>query len=125
MISNISYRFFALICASLLAIGGVLGWTSFLLIGDFAANTQVVVISKAAIANLEKARIKGTEEDMFFGKGDEAIKLIEQIGKLYEKRNVRTVFVNDDTGNCIGGVGVSAQVHAAVIAKQGQGLKKQ
>jgi hypothetical protein len=118
MINKMSYRFFASICAMLLIIGGIIGWMSFLLFGDCAASTQVVVISSGAIAKLEKERIKNTSEDMFFGKSDEAIELIAQIGKLYEKPNVKTVFVNDDSGNCVGGVGISAQVHAAVVAKQ-------
>ncbi len=88
---------------------------SFLLFGDAAQQTQVVVVSKAAISKLERERIKTSEGDMFFGKPDVAIKLIEQIGNSYEKRNVKLVFVNDDTGSCLGGVAGSLAVHEAMI----------
>lgn len=118
MINKISYQLFATICALLLIIGGVIGWISFLLVGDFASNTEVVIISRATITKLEQERIKGNEGDMFFGNADEAIKLIKKIGKMYERRNVKTVFVNDDTGSCSGGIGISREVHAAIIEAQ-------
>lgn len=118
MIEKISYRFLAVICIGLLLLGGALGWLSFLLLGDLAANTQVVVISQAAIARFERQRVKATNEDMFFGRPDEAIKLIEQAGKLYEQRHIKVVFASDDSGNCKGGTGVSEAVHKAVIEAQ-------
>lgn len=125
MFKNQGNNIASLLVLSLIFLLGIgLGWLSFLLFGDMAANSRVLYVSQKEILQLEKERIAGTEEEsLFFGKISQALGEMQVLAKNYQNRRSKVIFVADEfvTGDNVHSI--SKQVHRQVIDKLKTSIK--
>lgn len=92
-----------------------------------AYNTQVLYISQAELLNVEKARISNqavTDKQLFFGKPEKAIKLIEQYQKQMSKTGTLVLLTDSKIyGHNI--VSISKKAHSQIIKNMEQELEQE
>lgn len=107
----------------LLSIGFVFGWLGFLIFGNIASLCNVVVVSKTAILELERERVKSKDgsfdvKDMFFGNQKEFIDLVVKYANSLKNKKTKVILVSDDTGNVSGGQNITAEIYMSVVQHQ-------
>ena len=79
-----------------LLIGIGLGWIGFLLFGDIADQCQIVYISQREMLDLERARVEQEkEQDLFFGKIDQALQYINEQAIRFKNRRTKVIFTKE------------------------------
>ena len=99
----------------ILIIGFFLGFLSFLLFGNIAGNCRVVFVTTEALVSLEKRRIAGSTDPLFFGKPEAAIQLMTKYLSRFENKRTKVLFVSSETGVVKGGIDISPLIYDAVM----------
>jgi uncharacterized protein YsxB (DUF464 family) len=98
---------------------GISGWLMNNNIRDIASACQVLYVSQDEIIEMEKERVKKDnleDRQMFFGKVDEAIKLISQFARQYENNTTKVVYsVSEVQG--VNVRSISREVHQKLITE--------
>lgn len=116
---------YEVLIGSLLLIAGFnLGWLGFMWLGNCASNTKIFYLSKNELLDHEQARIKSTGQDltMFFGRTDEALKLIQTLVNSYQTRDTKVIIASDKIAEREDIVSISKTIHNQVIAKLSQSI---
>ena len=109
---------------SILLIGLIIGALVSIFMINLNANIEILYISQDELIELEKSRIESTRNskdlELFNGKVERAIGLIEDIAKSYDRGSSRVVFsrgpVNGDNVRSI-----SQEVHTMLIQSLTEG----
>lgn len=100
-----------------------IGLLSGLLINNFTAyfgnkDFKIEYISQMEILDLEKERVKeANASDLFFGRSDEAITLMEDLVKKRENKGARVVFSTEGIISGANVVSISEEIYSEVISK--------
>lgn len=102
------------------SVGVTFGWLGFLLFGDIASSCNAVIVSKAALLELEQKRIKLEDgsfdsKDMFFGNQKEFLDLVVVYSGSFRDKKTKVLIVSDDSGNLYGGENITKEVYDAVV----------
>jgi hypothetical protein len=113
----------SLVYCLLLVIGFALGWLGFLMFGDIAGSCRVVVVSKSAILEFERERVKLEDgsydaKSLFFGNQREFIDLVARYAGSYKDKKTKVVLVSDETGNVLGAENITAEIYYSVVKHQ-------
>lgn len=98
------------------------GWMGFLIFGDIAGSCNVLVVSKSAILELERERVKGEDgiydaKGMFFGNQKEFLSSLFSMASSYEGKNTKVIILNEETGNVLGGESISREIHETLVER--------
>lgn len=98
-------------------LGVSMGWLGFLLFGDIGNQCKIIYVSQKEILRLEKERIneQPKEKNLFFGKINQAIELINSEAQKYKDKRSKVVFVVGDFITGEGTASISKQVHQNII----------
>ncbi len=98
-------------------LGVSIGWLGFLLFGDIGNQCKIIYVSQKEILRLEKERInqQPKEKNLFFGKINQAIELINSEAQKYKDKRSKVIFVIDNFITGEGTLSISKQVHQNVI----------
>ncbi|WP_375319166.1 hypothetical protein [Candidatus Tisiphia endosymbiont of Oplodontha viridula] len=98
-------------------LGISIGWLGFLLFGDIGDQCKIIYVSQKEILRLEKERIsqQPKEKNLFFGKINQAIELINSEAQKYKDKRSKVIFVIDNFITGEGTLSISKQVHQNVI----------
>ncbi|WP_425363579.1 hypothetical protein [Candidatus Tisiphia endosymbiont of Hybos culiciformis] len=98
-------------------LGVSIGWLGFLLFGDIGNQCKIIYVSQKEILRLEKERInqQPKEKNLFFGKTNQAIELINSEAQKYKNKRSKVIFIVDNFITGEGTLSISKQVHQNVI----------
>lgn len=117
---ELQFKSIHFLCLMLIFIGFAFGWLSFLMFGDIAGSCRVVVVSKSAILELERERVKSEDgrydtQNLFFGNQREFIDLVVRYASAFKDKTTKVILVSDETGNVLGAENITPEIYSAVV----------